>query len=127
MIESGVAFLAIAKHENDILATNIMIDFGDTRTYLHGASSNVKRNLMAPYLLHWELMKDAQSKGIKFYDWWGIAPIDAPADHPWAGISRFKRGFGGEEVEYPGTFDLVLHPIKYRFYQFIRSLRRRMK
>lgn len=127
MIESGVAFLAIAKHENDILATNIMIDFGNTRTYLHGASSNVKRNLMAPYLLHWELMKDAQSKGIKFYDWWGIAPIDAPADHPWAGISRFKRGFGGEEVSYPDAFDVVLKPIPYAAYRFVRAMRRMMR
>lgn len=127
MIESGVAFLAIAKQEDDILAANIMMDFGGVRTYLHGASSNVKRNFMGPYLLHWELMKNAKANGIQSYDWWGVAPVDALSTHPWAGISRFKRGFGGEEVEYPGTFDLVLHPIKYRFYQFIRRLRRGIK
>ena len=127
MIESGVAFFAIAKHENDILAANIMIDFGDTRTYLHGASSNVKRNLMAPYLLHFELMKDAQSKGIKFYDWWGVAPLDAPANHTWAGISRFKRGFGGEEVSYPDAFDVVLKPMRYATYRFVRAMRRMMR
>jgi lipid II:glycine glycyltransferase (peptidoglycan interpeptide bridge formation enzyme) len=124
MIESGVAFLAVAKHEDDILAANIMIDFGDTRTYLHGASSNVKRNLMAPYLLHWELMKDAQSKGITFYDWWGVAPIDAPANHPWAGISRFKRGFGGEDVSYSDAVDVVLKRGRYTLYQVLRKLRR---
>jgi lipid II:glycine glycyltransferase (peptidoglycan interpeptide bridge formation enzyme) len=127
MIESGVAFLAIAKQEDDILAANIMMDFGGVRTYLHGASSNVKRNFMGPYLLHWELMKNAKANGIQSYDWWGVAPVDALSTHPWAGISRFKRGFGGEEVEYPGTFDVVIHPIKYQLYQFVRMIRRRMK
>ncbi|OGL63340.1 hypothetical protein A2839_04830 [Candidatus Uhrbacteria bacterium RIFCSPHIGHO2_01_FULL_47_10] len=127
MIENGVAFLAIAKHENDILAANIMIDFGDTRTYLHGASSNVKRNLMAPYLLHWELMKDAKSRGMTSYDWWGVTQIDAPAGHPWSGISRFKRGFGGEEVSYPDAVDVVLKPMRYAAYRFARSLRRKLR
>ncbi len=126
----GRVFIAVAKHENDILAANIMIDFGDTRTYLHGASSNVKRNFMAPYLLHWELMKDAKSKGIRFYDWWGVAPLDAESNHPWAGISRFKRGFGGEEISYaenswnPWTYDVVLKPWRYLLYQFARKMNR---
>ncbi len=120
-------FLAIAKHEGDILAANIMIDFGKTRTYLHGASSNTKRNFMAPYLLHWELMKDAKSRGITFYDWWGVAPIDAPANHSWAGISRFKRGFGGEEVSYPQTIDVVQKFWRYLFYRVARKIKRGRK
>lgn len=124
MIEDGTAFLAIAKYEQDILAANIMVDFGDTRTYLHGASSNIKRNMMAPYLLHWELMMDAKTHGIHFYDWWGVAPMNAPENHPWAGISRFKRGFGGEEVESPGTMDLIQKPLVYRTYQIVRVIKK---
>ncbi|MFA4845029.1 MAG: peptidoglycan bridge formation glycyltransferase FemA/FemB family protein [Patescibacteria group bacterium] len=110
------AFCAIAQKTVVPLAATIMIDFGDTRTYLHGASSNEHRNLMAPTLLHWELMKDAKSRGLHFYDWWGVAPRDARADHSWSGISRFKRGFGGEEVATPGTYDIVLHKAQYQLY-----------
>ena len=124
MLQHTNAFLAVAKHDGEILAANILIDFGKTRSYLHGASSNVKRNFMAPYLLQWELMKDAKIHGMKSYDWWGVAPVHASSTHEWSGISRFKRGFGGEEVSYPGTFDVVLHPIKYKLYQFARMLRR---
>jgi len=123
MIQCGVAFLAVAKHENDVLAANIMIDFDKTRTYLHGASSNTKRNFMAPYVLHWELMKQAKANGIIEYDWWGVAPLHAPEDHAWAGISRFKRGFGGDEVTTMGTYDVVIHPLIYRLYQLIRTWR----
>lgn len=118
------AFLASATHEGDLLAANVMIDFGDTRTYLHGASSNLKRNLMAPYLLHWELLKEAKEQGTRFYDWWGVAPVGADSTHAWSGISRFKRGFGGEEIGSPGTYDVVLNRFRYRLYQWARRVRR---
>ncbi|KKW33206.1 MAG: Methicillin resistance protein [Candidatus Uhrbacteria bacterium GW2011_GWA2_52_8d] len=118
------AFLATAFSEGNLLAANIMIDFGDTRTYLHGASSNEHRNLMGPYLLHWELMRDAHAEGLRWYDWWGVAPMNALEDHPWSGISRFKRGFIGEEVASPGTHDIVLKPCRYHLYQFARRIRR---
>lgn len=116
------AFLATASYENHLLAANIMIDFGDTRTYLHGASSNEHRHFMAPYLLHWELMRDAKERGVRFYDWWGVAPLDAPDNHPWFGISRFKRGFPGVEYASPGTYDLVFKPRPYHLYQLGRLL-----
>lgn len=124
--ENVQIFLAAAYFENQILAANIMVDFNDTRTYLHGASSNQNRNLMAPYLLHWELMKNAKEKGLKFYDWWGIAKTDDPQD-PWAGITRFKKGFGGEVVNYPGTFDYVLKPVKYFIYNALRKTIRKFR
>jgi lipid II:glycine glycyltransferase (peptidoglycan interpeptide bridge formation enzyme) len=115
------AFLAVAKKGGKILAANIVVDFGDTRTYLHGASSDEDRNAMAPYLLHWELMRDAKACGLRFYDWWGVAPVEAE-NHPWFGISRFKRGFGGEEVGALGTFDIVAKPVVYYFYRVARRV-----
>ncbi|MFH1252986.1 MAG: peptidoglycan bridge formation glycyltransferase FemA/FemB family protein [Candidatus Uhrbacteria bacterium] len=119
-------FLVGAYFENQLLAANIMVDFNGVRTYLHGASSSKKRNLMGPYLLHWELMKEAKEKGLKFYDWWGIAKTDDPKD-PWAGITRFKKGFGGEVVSYPGTFDYVLNPFKYFVYNALRKIVRKIR
>lgn len=116
-------FLAGVFFNNKPIAVNLMVDFYETRTYLHGASSGQNRNLMAPYLLHWELMKDAKEKGLKFYDWWGITSSDDPKDH-WAGITRFKKGFGGEVVRYPGTFDYVLRPAAYLVYSVLRTIRR---
>src|SRR3989339_1042925 len=116
-------FLAATFFEQQPVAATIMLDFGETRTYLHGASSHEHRALMAPTLLHWELMKDAKTKGLKAYDWWGVSPL-LEEQHPWAGISRFKRGFGGEEGVYPGTYDVVMKPLLYRVYQCLRQIRR---
>lgn len=119
------AFLASAYFESHPIAATIMIDFGGTRTYVHGASGREYRQLMAPALLHWEMIRDAKHKGLRWYDWWGVAPAEAK-DHPWEGISRFKRGFGGEDVEYPGTYDVVLKPARYQLYTLARKIRRSM-
>lgn len=55
----------------------------------------------------WRGMRYAASVGCRDYDLWGIAPNDDP-HHPWHGFTEFKRGFGGDEVEYPGSWDRVL-------------------
>jgi len=121
------AYLAVARYKEQALAANIMIDSAGTRTYLHGASSNEHRNLMAPYLLHWRLMQDAHRAGLRWYDWWGVAPATAGEHHPWSGITRFKLGFGGSRVSYPGTFDLVLQPTKYHLYHTLRHILRKVR
>jgi lipid II:glycine glycyltransferase (peptidoglycan interpeptide bridge formation enzyme) len=117
------AHLVTAFFENKPVAANIVIDFADVRTYLHGASSYAHRALMAPYLLHWFLIKDAIEQGMKMYDWWGIAPTNQP-DHPWAGVTRFKKSFPGREISYPGTYDLVKRPGWYKVYQLARRFKR---
>lgn len=118
------AFLAMAFFEERPIAANLMIDFNGVRTYLHGATSNLHRNTMAQYGLHWYLIEDAVHKGMRAFDFWGIAPQDAPSDHKWAGITRYKKGFGGREVTMPGTFDMPIRHITYSTYRFVRNLRR---
>lgn len=114
------AFLATATHDGDVLAVAMCIDWNGTRTYLHGASSDTKKNLMAPYLLHWRLMQSAKSNGAHAYDWWGIAPEDNPA-HGLQGVTRFKKGFGGEIVSMPSTVDVVLRPLLYKAYKVAKK------
>ncbi len=116
------AFLAMAFYEGRPLAANIMIDAFGMRTYLHGASSNLYRNVMAPYALHDFLIRDAKAKGLSAYDFWGIAPPEAGDDHPWAGISRFKNGFGGEVVRMPGTLDISKQRIIFGLYRLAKAV-----
>jgi lipid II:glycine glycyltransferase (peptidoglycan interpeptide bridge formation enzyme) len=110
--------LILAEYEGEIIAGNIVSFFGDMATYVHGASSNKFRNVMAPYLLQWEAIKMAKKLGFKYYDFYGID------ENKWPGVTRFKLGFNGEEINYPGTFDLVFNNIYYNLYKIIRKLRR---
>lgn len=108
--------LKIVYSDNTPLAAAIIGYFGDTATYLHGASSQEYRNLMAPYFLHWEIIKEAKKLGYKFYDLGGIDEIK------WPGVTRFKKGFGGFEINYPGTFDLPINKLWYRIYNLARKI-----
>jgi lipid II:glycine glycyltransferase (peptidoglycan interpeptide bridge formation enzyme) len=116
--EGARTHLVTASLEGIVIASAIFVDMGGTRTYLHGATSSQYREVMAPYLLHWRCILEAQQAGMRWYDFWGISHT-----HPsWAGFTRFKKGFGGEEVHYPGTFDLVLDWPKYLLYALARRL-----
>jgi lipid II:glycine glycyltransferase (peptidoglycan interpeptide bridge formation enzyme) len=107
---AGMATLMLAHHEGDLLAGIIVFAFGRKAQYMYGASSNLKRNLMAPYLVQWEGMRWAKERGAEIYDLWGIPDTLDEGEDLW-GVYRHKRGYGGEIVRYAGAFDLVRAPL----------------
>ena len=118
--------LYIASHEDDILAAIVVLFRGKDAVYLYGASSNVKRNLMAPYALQWKAMQDAKEAGCQNYDLFGIPPNEDP-NHPMAGLYRFKTGFGGLIVHKAGSFDYVFKNIFYNLFNFAEGLRKKLR
>lgn len=104
------------------IASNIVSFFGKRATYVHGTSSNEGRNLMPTFLLQWQAMLDAKERGMEEYDFWGITTSDDPK-HPWHGISRFKKGFGGNVVQYVGAYDKVFQSLWYSLYLLIKKVR----
>ncbi|WP_018525521.1 lipid II:glycine glycyltransferase FemX [Alkalispirochaeta alkalica] len=96
-----------ARHEGDLLGGIVVVSWEGTSTYLYGAGADIKRNLMASYLLQWEALRGARARGDGAYDLFGIPPSDDPA-HPMHGLYRFKTGFGGEILHRPGCWDLPL-------------------
>jgi len=114
--------LLVASHGNEPLAAGIFIKFGKVYTYAHGASFKKKAHVMAPHLLHWEAILRAKKEGFGSYDFFGIAPNESP-QHPWAGISRFKRGFGGQEKNFVGAADGIFDLTQYKILNIGRALR----
>lgn len=110
--------LLLARYEKRIIAGVIAAFFGDTAVYVHGASSNQYRNVMAPYCLQWKAIELAKENGYKFYDFNGID------ESKWPGVTRFKRNFGGEDYKYPGTFDMIFDTKWYGVYKLMRKMRR---
>lgn len=111
------ARLYLAEYQGKTIAGVIVTFFGRTATYLHGASDYQYRRLMAPHLLQWTAILEAQAKDCREYDFWGVAPENAAQDHPWTGITRFKEGFGGRRVSYLGAFDLPRKKFIYSLYK----------
>lgn len=81
---------------------------------------------MAPYLLHWELMELAKKYGYYQYDLYGVKPTQRiinknDRENNWDGITRFKKGFGGKEVNYLGAWDWIYDKIWYGVYKLAKS------
>jgi lipid II:glycine glycyltransferase (peptidoglycan interpeptide bridge formation enzyme) len=125
--------LATHPEEGD-LAGMFLLTYGDTAVYLHGGSSDQHKEFMAPFWMQAKAMQFALTRGCTRYDFWGT-DLQQGADSEWEtkpgsrsyGTSRFKLGFGGEVVEYPGTWDLILKPFWYSLYKTARELRGRKR
>lgn len=116
--------LYLAEYEGKIIAANLVLFFGKTATYMHGASDNEHRNVMAPYLLQWQQILDAKKTGYKKYDFGGIKTMNV-SGKSWEGITKFKTGFAPETkpIEFPGCYDVVLKSGKYLLYKILRKIK----
>lgn len=103
--------LHLCEYEGEVLSGAIAIQYGGTTSYVYGASSSSRRNLMPCYLMQWEMIRWAISSGSSVYDFQGVPHYDQPS-HPNYGVYRFKQGFSGEVVVYAGEFDYIIHPLK---------------
>lgn len=111
--------LFFAEYKDKILAA-ALINFykpSVTATYLHGASTREDKEVMAPHLLQWHIIKEAKRGGFNYYDLWGID------EKKWPGLTRFKLGFGGEVIEYPSAIDIIYRPAWYKVYQLAKKLK----
>jgi len=99
--DNGLGTAFIAYYRNKPVSGIIISLVGGKATYMYGASSGEYRNLMAPYLLQWEAIKYAKVRGAKVYDFFGIDEVK------WPGVTRFKKGFGGDETRGEDTLGVA--------------------
>jgi len=99
--------LFLAYFEKKLIAGAMIAFVGNTAVYRHSASDEHYKHIPASYLIQWEAIKEAKKRGMKIYNFWGIAP-EGSVNHPWQGITLFKTGFGGAYEFFFPTMDLPL-------------------
>jgi len=126
-------FLAYAK-DSDVLmfeaylpngvidSSAIIFFYGNVAVYRHSSSLNQNRKLPTSYAIQWEVIKEARRRGMKYYNFWGVAP-EGVKDHPFSGITHFKKGFGGFQHDLVPCYD---KPISFRYWPnwIIETVRR---
>jgi lipid II:glycine glycyltransferase (peptidoglycan interpeptide bridge formation enzyme) len=120
----GLCEMLHAVYQDEILAGLMVFMYGKRAWYLYGASGSDHRDRMPTYLLQWEAMRWARSRGCMEYDLWGVpdaceetleAYFTQRNEGLW-GVYRFKRWFGGQLVRANGPFDRVYNPLLYKLY-----------
>jgi lipid II:glycine glycyltransferase (peptidoglycan interpeptide bridge formation enzyme) len=128
------ARLLLAEVEGKAVAGLMVFALPPRSWYFYGASISAHRKKMPTYLLQWEAMRWAKSRGCRTYDMWGVPDEDREtledqfierSDGLW-GVYRFKRGFGGELVRTVGTWDRVCAPLRYQMYKGALDVRDRL-
>lgn len=122
----NVALISSYK-ENVLLASAFIIFYNGEAVYHYGVSTEQNNKLPGSYACQWRAIQEAKSRGCTRYNFWGIAPEDQP-DHRFAGVSLFKRGFGGSEVEYLPAHDIPVTPLYWLTYGFekLRKWKRKL-
>lgn len=121
----GYAKLYTVRSQQGPVATALFYDYNGVRYYAHaGAYQDLNRKLNGSVSLLWRAIIDAKNASMHSLDLWGVAPGDNQK-HKWAGISKFKKGFGGTTIQHLGTYDVPLNTTKYKLYKTYRKLRGR--
>lgn len=119
----GMLKIFHASYEDQVLVSWIMFVFNQVLYYPYGASRDSFREVMPSNVMLWEMIKFGQSVGCKQFDLWGALPPNADEKHPWFGFHRFKQSYGGQHVEFLGSYDYVLNPSMYTIFRIVEKIR----
>lgn len=116
------ASLFLVRYQKKVLSVAIFIFYGGIAYYHHSGSSSVYPKIPASYFMLWQAIKEAKNRGCHHFNFWGIAPTDNPK-HRFAGVTTFKKGFGGERFDHLHAQDFPLTPL-YRITYLFETIRR---
>jgi lipid II:glycine glycyltransferase (peptidoglycan interpeptide bridge formation enzyme) len=114
-IQAGQAQPLIAVVDGEPVAALIVYAFGPTAWYMYGMSRETHREKMPNYLLQWEAMRWAKTRGCLRYDLWG-APDEFDESDPMWGVYRFKDGFNARVMRSIGPWDYAPNRLLYWAY-----------
>jgi lipid II:glycine glycyltransferase (peptidoglycan interpeptide bridge formation enzyme) len=106
-----------AEYQNKVIVAGIVIFFANQVISLHTGSDYGFRAFKSSELKHWKTFILAKALGYKLYDFWGIDEKKFP------GVTTFKKGFNGQEIEYPSAVDIVLNNNLYWAYTILRKIK----
>jgi len=117
---ANMAHLLLATTQGQTAAAWMLFNYAGVLYYLYGGSDDSYRSLMPNNLMMWEAIKLGKRLGCQLFD---LGGINTEPEHPWAGLTRFKMGFGGQLVKFPPSYDLVIRPAPYRMFRIADRLR----
>lgn len=103
-----------AYYKEQCVSMNAIMFFGTIATNLLSGVGYEHRNLKAANLLRWRALQEAKKIGCEAFDQWGVS-------ERFAGVSAFKRGFGGKEIQRTASLHLPFNKPLYFAYRLLRG------
>lgn len=107
--------------ETIILACGLFLSSPQEMVYLFSGTYEEYKHLYGPFLIQDYALKQAVTKKIPLYNFYGIEGIFDGSD----GVLNFKKNFSGQVNEKPGMFLAVTQPFKWGLYQKLKTIQGR--
>lgn len=91
---------------NSKFYSSAIILFDKKSAYYHQGASIYSKKPVSHAVL-WQAILESKKRGCSEFNFWGICD-SSQKKHPWFGLSKFKRGFGGEERNFLHCQDFPL-------------------
>ena len=118
--ESG--FVAICTIDGAPAAAALFAAYDDTVHYIFAGSSDNFRKIAPPYYVIWNAIKEARKRHWTTLNFGGIS--DKVKGQHLAGVTGFKKRFGGFEQTHPNPVDLVYKPFRYTLFSLYKRFKR---
>lgn len=122
----GIRIYTAKTADGQVICYGLIIIDGVEAEYFEAASTELGRQFPGTYALLWRAMRDLKAMGLKRFNLWGIAPEGQP-NHRYAGVTTFKKGFGGEVVEFVPAEDIILKKSRYLVNLAVETARKKKR
>ena len=120
------AQIYVSRVGDELLNMGLILEYGQEVDYFEAASTKASYNYPGAYGLLWTAIKNAKNNGYKRFNFWGISYNNDPHNR-YAGVTTFKKGFGGESITYLPAQDLIINPVRYSFNWLVETVRRKKR
>jgi lipid II:glycine glycyltransferase (peptidoglycan interpeptide bridge formation enzyme) len=114
-------FVSICSIDEQVAAVALFAEYDGVMHYVFAGSSNDFRKIAPPYYIMWNAILEAKQRGWHTLNFGGIA--DSVKSTHIAGITGFKKRFGGYEIDHENPVDLVYNQLKYTLFSTYKRLR----
>jgi hypothetical protein len=120
-IPTHSGFVALCSIDNRPAAVGLFAAYDHVMHYVFAGSSDDFRKIAPPYFVMWNAILEAKKREWHTLNFGGIS--DEVKGVHLAGVTGFKKRFGGYEVDHANPVDLVYNPAKYTLFSLYKHLR----
>lgn len=120
-VPADSGFVALCSIEGKPAAVALFAAYDNVMHYVFAGSSSDFRKIAPPYFVMWNSILEARKRGWHTLDFGGIS--DEVKGVHLAGVTGFKKRFGGYEINHKNPVDLVYSPLKYTLFDLYKRFR----